>query len=153
VGPLGWNTASRFVVGYRFPGNPHTQQARYEMSVIAENAHSPASAECDRNDVYAAACPCRDMLDLLANKWTALAIGALEDGPLRFGELRRTLEGVTPKVLSATLKRLEGAALIDRVVFPEVPLRVEYSLTPLGVSAAAPLAHLRDWVNETVTQH
>ncbi|MFS0795546.1 winged helix-turn-helix transcriptional regulator [Microbacterium sp. 1P10AE] len=93
------------------------------------------------------------MLDLLANKWTALAIGALEDGPLRFGELKRTLEGVTPKVLSATLKRLEAASLVDRVVFAEVPLRVEYSLTPLGLSAASPLAHLRNWVNETVTQH
>ncbi|GAA2246549.1 helix-turn-helix transcriptional regulator [Herbiconiux moechotypicola] len=123
------------------------------MSLLAEHVHSPHEAACDRNDVYAAACPCRDMLDLLANKWTALAIGALEDGPLRFGELKRTLEGVTPKVLSATLKRLESASLVNRVVFAEVPLRVEYSLTPLGVSAASPLAHLRDWVNETITRH
>ena len=108
---------------------------------------------CDRNDVYAAACPCRDMLDLLANKWSALAIGALENGPLRFGELKRTLEGISPKVLSATMKRLEDAELVDREVFAEVPARVEYSLTPLGHSASAPLAHLRDWVNTNVTRH
>ncbi len=108
---------------------------------------------CDRNDVYAAACPCRDMLDLLANKWSALAIGALEEGPLRFGELKRTLEGVSPKVLSATLKRLEDAELLTRKVYAEVPLRVEYTLTPLGAGAAAPLAHLRNWVNENVTRH
>lgn len=108
---------------------------------------------CDRNDVYAAACPCRDMLDLLANKWSALAIGALEDGPLRFGELKRTLQGVSPKVLSATMKRLEEADLVTRVVFAEVPPRVEYSLTQLGHGASAPLAHLRDWVNENVSRH
>jgi DNA-binding HxlR family transcriptional regulator len=108
---------------------------------------------CDRNDVYAAACPCREMLDLLANKWSALAIGALEDGPRRFGELKRMLEGVSPKVLSATLKRLEDADLLTRTVFAEVPLRVEYALTPLGLGAAEPLAHLRDWVNENITRH
>ena len=108
---------------------------------------------CDRNDVYAAACPCREMLDVLANKWSALAIGLLEDGPLRFGELRRGLDGISPKVLSATLKKLEDAGLVAREVFAEVPPRVEYSLTPLGASAAGPLAMLRDWVNENVTRH
>ena len=51
------------------------------------------------NNVYAANCPCRDMLDLLASKWSALAIGALEDGPLRFGVVRTRLEGISPKVL------------------------------------------------------
>lgn len=93
------------------------------------------------------------MLDLLANKWTALAIGVLEDGPQRFGELRRRLQGVSPKVLSATLKRMEAAGLVDRTVYAEVPARVEYALTPLGTSAAAPLAHLRDWVDQNVTRH
>jgi len=122
--------------------------ALHEVALAAVDAHA-----CDRNDVYAAACPCRDMLDLLANKWSALAIGALEDGPLRFGELRRTLEGVSPKVLSATLKRLEDAGLLTRTIFAEVPPRVEYELTPLGVGAASPLAHLRDWVNENVPRH
>ena len=69
---------------------------------------------CERNDVYAAQCPCREMLDLLANKWSALAIGVLEEGPTRFGELRRRLEGVSPKVLSATLKRLESGGIVHR---------------------------------------
>lgn len=102
------------------------------------------------NDVYAAMCPCRDMLDLLANKWSALAIGALEDGPLRNGELKRRLEGISPKVLSHTLRRLEGHGLLTRTVYPEVPARVEYELTPLGHSASRPLRHLRDWVEENV---
>src|SRR5882757_5499706 len=84
--------------------------------------------DCARSDVYAAMCPCRDMLDLLANKWSALAIGALEDGPVRFGELKRTLEGISPKVLSRTLKRLEDHAILTRTVYAEVPPRVEYAL-------------------------
>ncbi len=100
---------------------------------------------CERNDVYAAMCPCRELLDLLANKWSALIIGAVEDGPVRFGQLRSRLEGITPKVLSATLKRLEDAGLITRTVYAEVPPRVEYALTPLGKSAAVPLGALRDW--------
>ena len=107
---------------------------------------------CDRNDVYAAMCPCRDLLDLLANKWSALAIGALEDGPVRFGELKRTLEGISPKVLSRTLKRLEDHALITRTVYAEVPPRVEYDLTERGRGAAEPLMQLRDWVESNV-QH
>ncbi|TQM78760.1 HxlR family transcriptional regulator [Saccharothrix saharensis] len=102
------------------------------------------------HDVYAAQCPCRAMLDLLANKWSALAIGALEDGPRRFGELQRHLQGVSPKVLTQTLRRLEEFGLVDRTVFPEVPLRVEYSLTELGRGAAVPLRMLRVWVEDNL---
>ena len=104
-----------------------------------------AHEACERNDVYAAMCPCRELLDLLANKWSALLIGAVEDGPMRFGRLRSRLEGISPKVLSATLKRLEEANLISRTVYAEVPPRVEYELTPLGRSAALPLGALREW--------
>jgi DNA-binding HxlR family transcriptional regulator len=104
----------------------------------------------DPRDVYAAACPCRDMLGLLANKWSTLALGALEEGPRRFGALRARLQGVSPKVLTQTLRRLEHHGLINRQVFPDVPLRVEYSLTPLGEDACAPLAHLRTWVERNI---
>jgi DNA-binding HxlR family transcriptional regulator len=102
------------------------------------------------HDVYSAQCPCRGMLDLLANKWSALAIGALEDGPQRFGALQRLLQGVSPKVLTQTLRRLEDTGLVDRVVYPAVPLHVEYSLTALGHSAAVPLRFLRTWVEENI---
>ena len=109
--------------------------------------------ECDRNDVYAAACPCRDMLDLLANKWSALIIGVLEAGPMRFGMIKSALQGVSPKVLTSSLRRLEDHGLLTRTVYPEVPLHVEYRLTALGASAAAPLAQLRDWVEDNVGLH
>jgi DNA-binding HxlR family transcriptional regulator len=102
------------------------------------------------HDVYAAQCPCRAMLDLLANKWSALAIGALEGGPQRFGELQRRLQGVSPKVLTQTLRRLEDVGLVDRTVYPAVPLHVEYALTALGQSAAVPLRLLRSWVEENL---
>ena len=105
-----------------------------------------SAEECPPRDVYAAMCPCRDLLDLLANKWSALAIGALEDGPRRFGQLRARLEGVSPKVLSQTLRRLEEQGLLTRTPYPEVPPRVEYELTDLGRGAAVPLADLRLWV-------
>ena len=110
-------------------------------------------AACDDlESVYSAACPCRDMLDLLANKWSALALGALENGPQRFGVLRARLQGVSPKVLTQTLRRLEEHGLIHRKVYAEVPPRVEYSLTPLGKDACAPLAHLRTWVEENISR-
>ncbi|MFE2428929.1 winged helix-turn-helix transcriptional regulator [Streptomyces sp. NPDC059373] len=102
------------------------------------------------HDVYAALCPCRPMLDLLANKWSAMAIGAMEEGPQRFGALQRSLQGVSPKVLTQTLRRLEDAGLVDRTVYPAVPLHVEYALTDLGRGAAVPLGLLRAWVEENL---
>ncbi|MGN5377081.1 winged helix-turn-helix transcriptional regulator [Streptomyces lasalocidi] len=93
------------------------------------------SGQHAHHDVYAAQCPCRALLDLLANKWSALAIGALEEGPQRFGELQRKLQGVSPKVLTQTLRRLEDFGILDRTIYPAVPLHVEYALTP---SARAP---------------
>jgi DNA-binding HxlR family transcriptional regulator len=102
------------------------------------------------HDVYDAQCPCRGVLDLLADKWSALVIGALSEGPQRFGMLKARLQGISPKVLTATLRRLEDRALLVRTVFAEVPARVEYSLTDLGVDAEKPLRALRGWVEENI---
>jgi len=102
-------------------------------------------------NVYSADCPCRELLDVIANKWAALAIGALSDGPVRFGALQRRLQGVSPKVLTATLRRLEEFGLVDRTVIPAVPLHVEYSLTEAGQSALAPVLALREWAEGRYT--
>ncbi|BAL89027.1 putative HxlR-family transcriptional regulator [Actinoplanes missouriensis 431] len=104
-----------------------------------------ATGHHDHHDVYAQLCPCRHLLDLIANKWTTLAVGALEDGPQRFGVLQRTLEGVSPKVLTQTLRRMEEAGLVTRTVYPAVPLHVEYELTEVGHSLNVPLRALRHW--------
>ncbi|WIM98899.1 helix-turn-helix domain-containing protein [Actinoplanes oblitus] len=104
-----------------------------------------ATGEHDKHDVFAALCPCRGLLDLIANKWTTLAVGALESGPLRFGALQRHLEGISPKVLTQTLRRMEDAGLLTRTVYPAVPLHVEYELTAVGRSLTVPLRGLREW--------
>ncbi|WP_405929902.1 helix-turn-helix transcriptional regulator [Streptomyces griseus] len=106
----------------------------------------------DHHDVYAAQCPCRDVLGLLANKWSALAIGAMEEGPQRFGALQRRLEGISSKVLTATLRRLEERGFVDRTIYPAVPLHVEYELTDLGRSVAQPLGQLRIWVEDHIDE-
>ncbi|MET0700656.1 MAG: helix-turn-helix domain-containing protein [Mycobacterium sp.] len=100
------------------------------------------------HDVYDADCPCRDLLDVLASKWAALVIGALEAGPLRFTELQHQMAGVSPKSLTKTLRRLQEYGLIDRLVYAEVPPRVDYTLTPTGKSAAVPLSALRQWAEQ-----
>jgi DNA-binding HxlR family transcriptional regulator len=104
-----------------------------------------------QHDLFAELCPCRSLLELLGNKWSTLTIGALEEDPQRFGELQHKLAGISPKVLTQTLRRLENSGFVDRTVFPEVPLHVEYSLTELGHSANVPLAHLRNWALENIT--
>ncbi len=118
---------------------------------IAISTRCP-TGEHEHHDVYEAQCPCRSVLDLLANKWSALAIGALEAGPHRFGALQRRLQGVSPKVLTRTLRRLEATGLVARTVYPEVPLHVEYELTELGRGAAVPLNALRAWVEDHIDQ-
>jgi DNA-binding HxlR family transcriptional regulator len=96
-------------------------------------------------DPYLAACPCRDVLDLVANKWTALMVGVLARRPHRFGELRREVAGITPKVLTQNLRSLERDGLISRTVYPTTPPSVEYALTALGESISGHLIALNDW--------
>lgn len=105
----------------------------------------------DRHDVYSESCPCRALLDLLSNKWSALIIGLLEErGVARFNELQAALPGVGAKMLTQTLRRLQSSSLVDRAVYAEVPPRVEYTLTDLGVSVAGPLGALRTWVEDNI---
>jgi DNA-binding HxlR family transcriptional regulator len=110
----------------------------------------PRIALSVQQDVYAANCPCRSILDLLADKWSALALGALEAGPIRFGAIKARLDGISPKVLTAVLRRLEDHELVTRTVYPAVPLHVEYELTGLGRDACVPLAALRTWVEDNI---
>ena len=95
-------------------------------------------------DVYSPTCPSRVALDRIGDRWTALIVGLLEDGPRRFGEIRNAM-GISPKVLTQTLRTLERDGLVERSAYPEIPPRVEYSLTPLGLTLREPLAAIRDW--------
>ncbi|WP_432848215.1 winged helix-turn-helix transcriptional regulator [Amycolatopsis sp. CA-161197] len=103
---------------------------------------------CDQHgpwDVYLKSCPCRDVLDLLANKWTALVLGVLEQGPHRFGELRRAVGGISQKMLTQNLRNLERDGFVSRKVFPTTPPTVEYALTPMGAEVSAHLVALSTW--------
>ena len=109
------------------------------------------SGRHDEHDVYSASCPCRTLLDLLANKWSALIIGLLDDrGALRFTAVQAALPGVGAKMLTQTLRRLEAASLVTRTIYAEVPPRVEYELTELGRSVSEPLGALRAWAEDNV---
>ena len=95
-------------------------------------------------DVYSRDCPSRVVLDRIGDRWTVLIVGVLEDGPHRFSEIRDAM-GITPKVLSQTLRALERDGLVTRTAYAEIPPRVEYELTPLGQTLREPLAAIRDW--------
>ena len=93
-----------------------------------------------------AACPTRQVLGRVADKWTMLVISALSaEDVLRFSELRRRVEGITQKVLTQTLRGLERDGLITRTVYPTVPVTVEYRLTPLGGSLATAVNAIKAW--------
>lgn len=96
-------------------------------------------------DAYFRDCPSRMVLDLLANKWTMLAISALGAGRLRHGELRRRLDGISPKMLSQTLRTLERHGLISRTQYPTIPPQVDYELTGLGESVRGPMHTIKAW--------
>jgi len=83
-------------------------------------------------DVFRAECGTRAVLDLLADKWTVLVIGSLSGGRKRHTQIAREIEGVSAKMLTQTLRRLEQDGMLERTVYPVVPPRVEYELTPLG---------------------
>ena len=97
------------------------------------------------HDVYDKNCPTRHALDRIADKYTVLVIVFLQDRPRRFNELQRIITGISQKVLTQTLRSLERDGLVTRTVYPEVPPRVEYALTPLGTTLIEPLAALRNW--------
>ncbi|WP_406640313.1 winged helix-turn-helix transcriptional regulator [Amycolatopsis sp. WGS_07] len=98
----------------------------------------------DPGIVYRADCPSRPILDQIADKWSMMAMAVLEE-PRRFNDIKRRLEGVTQRVLTQTLRRLERNGMIVRRVLPTSPIGVEYSLTPLGESLREPFGRLYDW--------
>lgn len=102
-------------------------------------------------NVYSQTCPTRQVLNLIADKWTTLVIGTLEDEPKRFTQIQRRIEGISQKMLTQTLRGLERDGLITRQVYAEVPPRVEYALTPLGSSLAGLLAGLRTWAESNIS--
>ena len=90
-------------------------------------------------------CPVAATLDLIGGKYKALILWHLAENKLRFSELRKVIQGATPKMLTQQLRELESQQLIHREVFPIIPPKVEYSLTELGKSLLPILVAMRDW--------
>ena len=99
---------------------------------------------------YSATCPTRTVLDTIADRWATLIIELLGERARRFGELKRSIGGISQKMLTQTLRTLERDGLVSRRVYATVPPSVEYALTPLGRTLTGPLGALRAWSEDNV---
>ena len=91
---------------------------------------------------------CKGLADVLVNvgdKWTILVVGALSKGQLRYNEIQRRVSGISQRMLTLTLKRLEADGIVTRTLFPSVPPRVDYELTELGMTLRGALLPLHNW--------
>ncbi len=101
-------------------------------------------------DVYNKHCPTRLILDRIADKWTVLIVGALENKTKRFGELRKQIGGISQKMLTQTLRGLERDGIVTRTIYAVVPPKVEYSLTELGRTLVHMFEAIRDWSESNI---
>lgn len=101
----------------------------------------------DRTDLQASCQAPREVLARVGDKWSMLIVMLLVEGPMRFNELRRTVGGISQRMLTLTLRGLERDGLVTRTLFPSIPPRIDYALTPLGRSLAGPVGALGAWAN------
>ncbi len=111
----------------------------------------PALERVAKMDLFDTNCAGHQMLEHIANKWTILIVYALTQGKKRYRELKQQIVGVSPKMLIQTLRNLERRGLIQREVYATVPPRVEYSLTPLGLTLVEPLAIIGEWAYQHIS--
>jgi DNA-binding HxlR family transcriptional regulator len=103
-------------------------------------------------NVMLATCPSRTSLARIANKWTAMIVVALSDGAMRFGEISQAVGGISGKVLADTLRELQRDGIVSRTAFDQMPPRVDYALTPLGLTLREPLAALGQWAESHIEE-
>ncbi|WP_369391091.1 winged helix-turn-helix transcriptional regulator [Streptomyces sp. CG1] len=96
-------------------------------------------------DAFLRECPTNQLLGRLSDKWVSLVVAALAAGPRRYSDIGRRIAGVSPKMLTQTLRTLERDGIITRTVTPSVPVRVDYALTPLGADLAGLLTAVKEW--------
>ena len=101
-------------------------------------------------DAFLAACPSRQVLARISDKWVTLILVALARGPLRYSDLRKIIAGVSQKMLTQTLRALERDGLVSRTVTARVPVRVDYQLTPLGESLMPAVNAVKSWAEEHI---
>ncbi|KUN26643.1 HxlR family transcriptional regulator [Streptomyces antibioticus] len=103
-------------------------------------------------DAFIKGCPTNQLLDRLSDKWVSLVVSALAGGTMRYSDLSRKIAGVSPKMLTQTLRSLERDGILARTVTPSVPVRVDYELTPLGHSLALLLTAVKDWAETHIDE-
>ena len=103
-------------------------------------------------NVFDSNCPTRQVLDRVADKWTVLIVQSLSSGTLRFAQLRRTVDGISQKVLTNTLRGLERDGIVSRRIYASVPPKVEYSLTDLGRSLCQLVQGVCCWAEANIDQ-
>ncbi|TQJ75651.1 helix-turn-helix domain-containing protein [Streptomyces sp. SLBN-31] len=103
-------------------------------------------------DAFIKACPTNELLGRLSDKWVSLVVAALSRGPMRYSDLSRKIAGVSPKMLTQTLRTLERDGILSRTVTPSVPVRVDYELTQLGGSLALLLTAVKDWAETHIEE-
>ncbi|MFI9827094.1 winged helix-turn-helix transcriptional regulator [Streptomyces sp. NPDC051913] len=103
-------------------------------------------------DAFIKGCPTNQLLDRLSDKWVSLVVSALAGGTMRYSDLGRKIAGVSPKMLTQTLRSLERDGILARTVTPSVPVRVDYELTPLGHSLALLLTAVKDWAETHIDE-
>ncbi len=137
----------------------HAVRGRTTLGVMSQASTGPRRAgdapqagAVTRGDVFARDCPSRAVMQEITGRWGALALAALEGRTMRFGELRRRVDGVSERMLAQTLRTLERDGLVHREVVQHIPPRVEYSLTALGAQVAAHLLPLIVLLEESMPQ-
>ncbi|MDO7386323.1 helix-turn-helix domain-containing protein [Acinetobacter baumannii] len=108
--------------------------------------------ECLKYNIFQQHCPARLFFEKIADKWVLLILNILEHETQHFNLLKKNIEGISPKVLSQKLKMLERDGFIERKIQDSSPIRVDYSLTPLGQNVAAMAYQLKEWAETNIEQ-
>ncbi|MET8646423.1 helix-turn-helix domain-containing protein [Streptomyces sp. NPDC004675] len=103
-------------------------------------------------DAFIKACPTHQLVGRISEKWACLTIAALSEGPRRYSDIARTMAGVSPKMLTQTLRSLERDGLLTRTVTPSVPVRVDYELTDLGRSLSELMMSVKRWAETHIEE-
>jgi len=111
-------------------------------------SHAELFSRIEKGGVASVANACRPVTDILSrvgDKWSVMIVMLLGPGPRRFNEIRRAINGISQRMLTLTLRGLERDGLVTRTVFPTIPPRVDYELTPMGQSLRCPIDALGEW--------
>jgi DNA-binding HxlR family transcriptional regulator len=123
-----------------------------DHQVLPSSQALPLAEMMQRGVLFSEKCPSREVLKHVTSRWGVLVLVALLGGTHRFSDLRRTIGGVSEKMLAQTLQWLEADGFVLRTAYPVVPPHVDYTLTPLGIEVARQVEGLADWIEENLSR-